>query len=248
MYSTGIFFADLQEEFQKKGLTHLRFKAIEATDSDQDPRIIEIYYPNLIKPTTEYIQPKILLEIGCRSLREPFIKQAFGSLVDEVYSGRDFVEPLFQVPTVIPERTFLVKLFLLHEEFQRSAEKMRVDRLSRHLYDLFHLTKAGIAEKAIQNKSLYETIVSHRYTFARVGNVDYNLHHPNSINPIPPDTVISLWKDDYAQMQQDMIYEKNPPTFAELIQNLEFLKTILSKVSWKFELTFPFKPNTRQDI
>jgi hypothetical protein len=54
------------------------------------------------------------------------------------------------VPTVNPERTFLEKLFLLHEEFHRPANKMRVDRLSRHLYDIYHLTKAGIAEKAIR--------------------------------------------------------------------------------------------------
>ena len=200
LYSTGIFFTDLQEEFQKKGFKDLRFIIIEATDSDQDPRIIEIYYPYIVTPPTDYIQPRVQIEIGCRSLREPFSFQTFGSLVDEVYAGKDFVEPLFIVPTVNPERTFLEKLFLLQEEFQRPSEKMRVDRLSRHLYDIFHLIKAGIAEKAIQDKTLYETIVAHRYKFARVGKVDYNKYQPKLINSIPPQSVSKEWEEDYAKM------------------------------------------------
>ena len=106
IYSTGAFFEELQEEFRKKGFENLSFKLVETKDSDQDPRIIEIYYPNVIVSYSEYILPKVQVEIGCRSLREPFSIQSFGSLVDEVYSGKDFVEPLFEVSTVNPERTF----------------------------------------------------------------------------------------------------------------------------------------------
>jgi len=54
----------------------------------------------------------------------------FGSLVDEHYDDKGFAEPLFEIPTVNPERTFMEKLFLLHEEFHRLAKKMRVDRLA----------------------------------------------------------------------------------------------------------------------
>ena len=60
---------------------------------------------------------------------------------------KPFAYPLFQVPTVNPERTFLEKLFLLHEEFHRPAEKIRVNRLSRHIYDIYQLTQSGIASK-----------------------------------------------------------------------------------------------------
>lgn len=156
---------------------------IEAKDSDQDPRVLEIYYPNVIKPDTEYLLPRVQIEVSCRSLREPFTVQSFGALVDEFYAGKDFAEPLFEVPTVNAERTFLEKLFLLHEEFHRPADKMRVDRLSRHLYDVFHLTQAGVAARALSDKDLYETIVAHRYKFSRVGEVDYNLHHPKRLIP-----------------------------------------------------------------
>jgi hypothetical protein len=242
VYTTGTFFNDLQEEFNKKGYNDLDFKVIEAKDSDQDPKVIEILYPNFIKSSSAYILPRVQIEISCRSLREPFSIKSFGALVDEVYAGKDFAEPLFEVSTVNPERTFLEKVFLLHEEFHRPTEKIRVDRLSRHLYDIFHLTKAGIAEKAINNKELYETIVAHRYKFSRIGDVDYNFHNPKTVNPIPIADKIAEWNSDYTKMKEDMIYEENKPSFEDLINNLNDLRMKLKALDWKFELTFPI-PN-----
>jgi Nucleotidyl transferase AbiEii toxin, Type IV TA system len=239
VYTTRTFFEELQAVFSTKGFSELEFKIIDTGESDQDPRIIEIYYPNVVTQPTEYVLPRVQIEISCRSLREPFTVQTFGSLVDEFYIDRDFAEPLFSVPTVNPERTFLEKVFLLHEEFHRPTDKMRVDRLSRHLYDIYHLTKTGIATNAINDKGLYETIVSHRYKFSRVGDVDYNLHNPKTLNPIPPESMIAAWDADYAKMKEDMIYEDNKPSFEELINNLNNLRTQLQAVIWVFELEFP---------
>ena len=238
-YITGTFFEDLKQAFVAKGFSEFNFVVIESKDSDQDPRVLEIYYPNVIKPDTEYLLPRIQIEVSCRSLREPFSVQSFGALVDEFYAGKDFAEPLFEVPTVNAERTFLEKLFLLHEEFHRPAEKMRVDRLSRHLYDVYHLTQAGVGARAISDKGLYETIVAHRYKFSRVGEVDYNLHHPLTLNPIPPQEVIADWEADYAKMKEVMIYEGKKPTFEDLINNLQDLRVQLQSLEWRFELTFP---------
>ena len=237
-YTTGVFFEELKVELLKKGYNELGYKVVDTGDSDQDPRILEIYYPNVIKPDTEYILPRIQIEVSCRSLREPFSVQSFGSFVDEFYPGEDFADPLFEVPTVNAERTFLEKLFLLHEEFNRPKEKMRVDRLSRHLYDIYYLTQAGIAANAINDKDLYQTIVAHRYKFSRVGEVDYNLHNPQTLNPIPPHDVIADWEADYAKMKEDMIYEENKPGFEDLINNLNDLRNQLQAVEWKFELVF----------
>lgn len=242
-YTTGTFFADLQEAFKERGFEVLVCKILDSGEGDQDPRIIEIYYPNIIAQPTEYVLPRVLLEISCRSLREPFTSQKFGSMVDEHYADRDFAESLFEVPTVNPERTFLEKLFLLHEEFHRHAEKMRVDRLSRHLYDIYHLTKAGIFKQAISDKELYETIVAHRYKFSRVGDVDYNLHNPRTLNPIPVEGKMAEWKADYAKMMEEMIYEEHKPSFDDLINNLQELRTQLQAVEWIFELSFPV-PNS----
>ena len=223
----------MKEEFLKKGFNGLEFKVIEAKDSDQDPRIIEIYYPNVIAQPSEYMLPRVQIEIGCRSLREPFSVQTFGALVDEVYADRDFAEPFFQVPTVNPERTFLEKLFLLHEEFHRPQEKMRVDRLSRHLYDVYQLSKAGVSDKAINDKELYETIVAHRYKFARIGGVNYNNHNPKTLNPVPPPELMDNWEKDYAKMREEMVYGENRPTFSEIIETLKRLKDKINSLNWE---------------
>lgn len=237
-YTTGTFFEELKQAFAKEGYEELDFVLIEAKESDQDPRVLEIYYPPIIKPDTEYLLPRVQIEVSCRSLREPFSIQSFGALVDEIYTNKEFAKPFFEVPTVNAERTFLEKLFLLHEEFHRPSEKMRVDRLSRHLYDVYQLTKAGIDVKAFNDKELYETIVAHRYLFSRIGEVDYNLHHPNHLNPIPPKDVITEWENDYVKMKEDMIYEVNKPSFEDLINNLKDLRKKLQLIDWKFELKF----------
>lgn len=238
-YTTGTFFEALKLEFDNNKFKGLNFVVIDAMDSDQDPRVLEIYYPNVINSNSDYLLPRVQIEVSCRSLREPFSIKTFGSFVDEFYNDKDFTKPLFDVPTVDVERTFLEKLFLLHEEFHRPTEKMRVDRLSRHLYDVYRLTQEGIDTKAFSNKSLYETIVLHRYKFSRVGGVDYNLHHPNHLNPIPTEDVIADWEKDYAKMKEDMIYEENKPTFEDLINNLYALKKRLKEVNWEYELEFP---------
>jgi hypothetical protein len=240
-YVAETFFDELQKRFQEKGLLGVTFQLLETKDSDQDPRIIEVYYPNAIE-NPGYIQPRILIEIGCRSLREPFSIQTFTSLVDEEYTESDFVQEPINVPTVNPERTFLEKIFLLHEEFHKPIEKIRVDRLSRHLYDVFQLAKTDFATTALKDAALYETIVNHRHKFTRVGGVNYNKHQPQTINPVPIPEVMEAWKADYKTMQEQMIYVDSP-SFEEIIEELTKLKNKINTFEWTMESKFPVPNN-----
>jgi predicted nucleotidyltransferase component of viral defense system len=236
-YTSGAFFEEIQKRFIGAGISGVNFRIVDAKDSDQDPRIIELYYPNAI-PSPGYLEAKVQIEVGCRSLKEPFTLQEFGSMIDEHYSGMDFSKPFIKVPTVNPERTFLEKIFLLHEEFQRPAEKIRVERLSRHLYDVVKLSKTPFAEKALSDKDLYSVIVEHRHKFTRLGGVDYNLHQPESINPIPLPALLKDWKNDYETMLEEMIYESNPPSFDEIIEELKILKSKINSLGWRFDKEF----------
>lgn len=237
-YIAETFFEEIQEKFQEKGLSGITFELVKTTDSDQDPRIIEIYYPNVIK-TPGYIQPRILVEIGCRSLREPFSLQKITSLVDEEYPDSIFAQAFINIPTVNPERTFLEKIFLLHEEFQKPLEKIRVDRLSRHLYDVFQLSKTPFATTALNDATLYKTIVMHRYKFTHISSVNYNLHQPQTINFIPIPLLMEAWRADYKTMLEQMIYEENAPSFEEIIRELTNLKNKINALDWKFEFELP---------
>lgn len=233
----GQFYDEFVERFTSKGIRNADIRIVESKDSDQDPIIIEIYYPYLIAPA-HYLQPKIQIEIGCRSLREPYTVRSFGSLVDEHFNGQSIAMPYINVPTVNPERTFLEKIFLLHEEFHRPHEKMRVNRLSRHLYDIGKLAGTPYTETALTSPDLYSTIVEHRYKFSRIGGVDYNLLQPQTINFIPPPTVMKEWKQDYITMMDTMIYEQNPLSFEQLTEQLMELKNKINAIPWKVEKQF----------
>ena len=235
-YISNTFYPELKQRMTEKGFTNVNWEIINTQESDQDPKIILMYYPNVIE-SLGYIQPKVQIEIGCRSLREPLKIAEFNALIDEYYPQASFAMPAIKIPTVAPERTFLEKIFLLHEEFRKPVKAIRVERLSRHLYDVYQLSKTEIKLNAIHDTELYETIVKHRYNFTRISKVDYNLHQPQTINPIPPIEVIKAWETDYNTMLTEMIYG-DAPTFEELIQELTLLKTEINKLYWKMQTTF----------
>ena len=229
-YITSVFYPELAVRFSESGFDDIDFRLVDATDSDQDPRIIEIYYPNIID-SPGYIQPKVQVELGCRSLREPFSNQAISSFVDQSFPNAAFTEVPVTIPTVNPERTLLEKIFLLHEEFQRPVEKIRVDRMSRHLYDIYKLSTTVYAEKALTNRELYSEIVNHRYRFTRLGGVDYKLHNPGTIQPIPRGNVLEIWKQDYSAMQEQMIYGDSPG-FDEMLEAIKVYISRINSLDW----------------
>ena len=235
-YITETLFPVLQEAFEEAGLKNVKFELEEIKSSDQDPVIISAYYPALIE-SPGYIQPRVQIEIGCRSLREPFEDRFILSIVDSSYPEADFKQDSITIPTVLPERTFLEKIFLLHEEFQRPKEKIRVDRMSRHLYDIYQISKAVTAEKVIGDKGLYESIVKHRHRYTRVGGVDYNLHQPQSIDFLPSEELTAAWKTDYEKMQEQMIHGDSPK-FEDLIKSLIELKEKINVSDWEMDAEF----------
>ena len=236
-YISESFYPELQKKFKKRGFEDVNMVIAPPKSSDQDPRIIEIYYPHIME-SPGYIESRVLVEIGCRSLREPFETKPILSFIDEQYPNSEFVLGAMNVPSVVPERTFLEKLFQLYEEFQRPEEKIRVERLSRHLYDIYQLSKTGYADNAFQDKELYETIVSHRYIFTKVGGVDYNLHQPQTLNPIPPPEIADAWKTDYKLMQEQMIYGDSP-SYEDLIVQIESVRKKFKAMEWTFTNEYP---------
>ena len=236
-YITGTLVPELIKAFEEAGLKNVKIELEEIKTSDQDPVIINVNYPPLIE-SPGYIQPRVQIEIGCRSLREPFEDRSIQSIVDSTYPKADFKQNPFTIPTVLPRRTFLEKIFLLHEEFQRPKEKIRVDRLSRHLHDIYQISKTNIADKALEDKELYESIVKHRHRYTRLGGVDYNLHQPQSIVFLPSEELTPAWKADYVKMQEQMI-PGDSPKYEDLIEALAVLKEKINSVDWKMETEFP---------
>ena len=221
------YFSELAELFHSAGLkVNIQLAAVKA--DDQDPIIIEIYYHSLTDPIP-YLQPRVLIELGSRSLIEPYEERSCISMVGEKYKGREFADVNIIVPSVNPQRTFLEKIFLLHEEFQLPTEKIKVERKSRHLFDLEKLMDTEYAFAALGNNELYQTIVEHRKKLTPLRGIDYANHTPDKINPIPPDAIIRAWEKDYLVMQESMLYNPSLP-FEKLIDRLQELKARINRL------------------
>lgn len=199
-----------------------------ANNSDKDPQIIEIHYNSVVDPSA-YLPQKVLIEISSRSLMEPTEKREINSILSVNFPKLNFATDSFKIPTVLPQRTFLEKIFLLHEEFSQTPEKIRINRLSRHLYDLEKLmdTKHGVT--ALQDKDLYNNIVTHREKFNPLKGLDYANHNPDKIKIIPPDKVIKEYERDYTEMTKFMIYGE-ALTFDRLIKRISELQTRINQL------------------
>jgi len=197
-------------------------------DSDTDPLVVEMNYKSLTDDSP-YLQPRVLIEVGARSLMEPNEERKIQSMVGSQFSDRDFADKPISIPTVLPKRTFLEKAFLLHEEFQKPIKYIRVERLSRHLYDLDKLMNMQHGEDALNDHELYRSIVAHREMFNQIRGVDYANHQPDKIDFIPPKDIIEKLKADYIGMQESMIYGDSK-NFEELITSIKVIKERFRKI------------------
>jgi hypothetical protein len=185
-----------------------------------DPEKVFVEYQSVFSANS-YIKNTVILEIGGRSMKEPVQKVEIQSLIDRHFSQATFVEQSFEINAVVPERTFLEKICLLHEEFSKPNEQMRVERMSRHLYDLTRIMDTPIAENALNNKGLYQSVVAHRRMFIAMKDFDYDTLAPATVNIIPPENIIAQWEDDYNKMKT-MIYGETLP-FNKLIDKIKNL-------------------------
>lgn len=182
-----------------------------------EPRQIHIIYKSVLPSgVNPYLRDEVLLEVGARSLFEPMAKAKVESFVTTVFPHLTSNDNPTQVVAAIAEKTFLEKAFLLHELFTTDGCR-NANRKSRHLYDLSKMLDAGIADRAIPNDELWETIRHHRETFTSIRDVDYTPDVRKRIVLTPPESVIEEWKNDYDVMVANMIYEDTVPTFSDIL-------------------------------
>ena len=189
--------AQLDEQLKAMGITGYQI------DSDKDPTVILLHYNSLLPRKIDYIPPRVKIEISCLSMDEPVEECDIRSLICETFPEDD-TDAACRIRTVVPTRTFLEKLFLLAEEFQK--DKPRSMRMSRHLYDLERLMDSDFGKSALADRALYDAIIEHRQAYYALKYVDYSLHSPATINILPPENVLDDWRQDYLNMQRYFIY------------------------------------------
>lgn len=188
--------------------------------ADAHPSVIYVNYKSVVAETSEYLLPRIKIEISCLSMDEPVEERTIRSFISETVPDAEDVTVKFN--TVIPTRTFLEKIFLLHEEFQK--DKPRSYRMSRHLYDLERIMDTSFGKEALSDKKLYDEIVKHRSVFNKISFVNYSCHTPATVNFIPSKEILPAWKDDYKALTEHFLYYSNDKlSFKDLMDRVEEL-------------------------
>jgi hypothetical protein len=190
--------------------------------SDQDPETILVNFKSLFDEVS-YLPNNIKIEVSARSLIEPNQKVSIQSWIDQQYPGAAFIGEPFEVIATDPRKTFLEKLILLHEEFQKPSEKIRYYRMSRHFYDLDQLLNSEFGTAALEDKDLFESIIAHRRVLTPVKTTNYDSIELKSLNIIPPAEHLENYKADYKEMRLSMIHGKS----LEFISILDRINSLL---------------------
>lgn len=219
----------LYARFLALGIPDKQFKlyAEESKSSDQDPTVLLLDSASLTQVTNDYTKAQVKIEIGVRAMMEPYEPRSVTSLLSQHLNINESVS----VSTILPQRTFWEKAFLLHELFQKPVDKMDIARMSRHWYDLHYLNNAGFAKKAIQDKALYDAIRNHRKVFTKVPGVDYDSLSPKAFGLLPPNEKETDWNNDYKKMIESYIY-KEPPELAALTGTINRLMKDFKKLEY----------------
>ena len=193
----------------------------EGDNTYPEPRKIEVFYQSLFS-SIDYLQPKVVLEVGTRSLFEPTEPTQVKSLITSTFQQIETDMASVVITTASPAKTFLEKAFLLHELFT-TQKGDKAERKSRHLYDLEKMMDEPFAKEAVSNNELWETIAHHRKLFTSVLGVDYTPDIRKRIQLIPPSNVVAIWEKDYQEMQESMIYGDSLP-FDKLLERIHILE------------------------
>lgn len=229
----GVFALSLENKLDELGLSQSCNVIIPETSiSDLDPVVLFVEYDSVLRKKMAYMPERVKIEISCRSLIEPSEDIRICSMIEEIYSTEEFSGSPFPVPTAIPGRTFLEKIFLLHEEFNRPDGCQHIDRITRHMYDIVKMMDQPFAIEVLQNEKLYRDIISHRQKFTAWSGLDYTSHLPGTISFLPPEHIDNILREDYRQMQLGFIYAE-APSFDEILEQLRNLQNRIRQLEWK---------------
>lgn len=194
---------ELEKKLKEYGVHNFTVKNITETltetgtkpiDHDSDPTAINVFYSSLFPEYSGDIEACVKIEISCLSMDEPYEDKLITSLINQKFEDTD-TDSRAVIRTVTPSRTFLEKCFLLNEEFQKQNPRSR--RMSRHLYDIERIMDTSYGIDALNDISLYKSIVEHRRRYYHLGYVNYDLDYPDYINFVPSGDILDAYRKDY---------------------------------------------------
>lgn len=196
---------------------------------DNDPYVINVYFPSVFTGDYVYLRPEIRLEIGPMAAWSPHQQYQVTSLAAKAFPNL-FNEDFCEVNVILAKRTFWEKATILHAEAHRPDTSKQPMRYSRHYYDLAKLAASNICGEALDDMALLDDVVVFKERFYQSSWAHYQTAKPGSFRLVPNDAVLQELRKDYEAMHI-MIYG-DYPDFDEMIATLlDLEKTINAKAS-----------------
>jgi predicted transcriptional regulator of viral defense system len=225
-YVSNEFKTMLEQSLRKLGfssdLLSIDAEQIPEDRPDIDPLRLYVQYPSVMR-RGGYLRDKVVIEVSSRSELEPSETRTLGSMVAKAFQGTAMTGNPFEAKLISPSRTFLEKMILLHEEFSKPEDKIRTERMSRHLYDIERLASTEHGKQALNDHMLFESIVKHRKLFTPVNGINYDTLNLHSLSFLPPEKLMAAWASDYSAMQEAMFYGTSL-SFEHLMSRLRIIQ------------------------
>lgn len=194
---------------------------------ETDPQTVVFAYNRSFDDSS--ILPVIRLEIGALAAWTPAEEKPIRPYAAIKYP-KVFAEPITNILTVLPKRTFWEKVTILHREAYRPENKAFPSRYSRHYYDLYCMMNSSVKESAFTDVELLEDVVKFKEKFYHCSWARYDLAKVGTMKLMPPEHNLQALKDDYNHMQ-NMIFG-NRPDFDDILNGIKQLEKEINAINF----------------
>jgi len=189
----------------------------------EDGESLRIHYQSALDGEANgYMKPSILVEFGGRNTTQPMERHTVQPYV--VGHTVDLFFPTAEVPVLAGERTFWEKATLIHVECLRDDFEARVERKSRHWYDLARMADHEIGKKALPDRALLADVVRHKKVFFASAQAHYDDCLSGRLVLVPKNANLDALRKDYEAMRAGGMFEREPLAFGALMERLTALQ------------------------
>lgn len=197
------------------------------TSLSDDGEKLFIQYPSIFDSKDGYIGNVVLLEFGGRNITEPNQPGTISPYLSEATDEVIFPTP--EITVLAKERTFWEKATLVHVECRRPVERSSIERISRHWYDLYMMSKDLSFYESMEGYELLKNVVNHKKQFFHYSFADYDSCLTGGLHLIPANNKIKNLIIDFIDMEKAGMFFGAPPQFPTILKSLSSVESQLNE-------------------
>ena len=172
-------------------------------------------YPSVAETGGPYIKREVLLELGSRLIAEPC--ETHTIVPDLAVLPERVGFPAARVAVMPLGKTLWEKITLIHVECNRARKTKIPERYSRHWHDVAVLFAHPVGKAALSDRLLLAEVVRHKKVFFHSSYACYDECLRGRARLLPDSGKLLELKEDYKQMRESGILNKNALDFDTVI-------------------------------